>query len=90
MHFLTLQTQLVQTMRWLSNKESEAGFVEAGYARAIEGIALEIRAEVEAKYTSQLEQCGFFQRWRLRSEIEQEIAALVAERSKSISPNALF
>lgn len=77
-------------MRWLSDKESAAGFVEDGYARAIEGMETEIRATVEAKYASQLEQCGFFQRSRLRSEIEKEITGLVAERARSISPEALF
>jgi len=50
----------------------------------------EIRVTVEAKYASQLEQCGFFQRSSLRSEIDKEIAGLVAERAKSISPDALF
>jgi hypothetical protein len=70
--------------------ESVHGFVEDGYARAIQGFEIEVRADVEAKYASQWEQCGFFQRWRLRGEMEQEIARLVADREKSISPTALF
>jgi hypothetical protein len=77
-------------MPWLSKVESKSGFVEDGYARAIEGLEAEIRVTVQAKYASQLEQCGYFQRSSLRSEIEKEIAGLVAERAKSISPKALF
>jgi len=80
----------VKSMARNRKNESVNGFVEDGYARAIAGFEIEVRAEVEAKYASQLEQCGFFQPWRLRSEMEQEIARLVADRAKSISPKALF
>ena len=77
-------------MPWFSKHKSTSGFVEDGYTRAIEGLEAEIRVTVEAKYASQLEQCGFFQQSSLRSEIDKEIAGLVAERAKSISPDALF
>jgi hypothetical protein len=77
-------------MLWLSNNESTEGFVQDGYERAIKCLEAEIRAEVEAKYALQLEQFGFFQRQRLRGDLQKEIAGLVAERSKLISQKALF
>lgn len=80
----------VKSMARNRKNHSVNGFVEDGYERAIQGFESEVRAEVEAKYASQWEQCGFFQRRRLRGEMEQEIARLVADRAKSISPSALF
>lgn len=85
-----LHEKRVKSMARNRKDESVHGFVEDGYERAVQGFEIEIRAEVEAKYASQWEHCGFFQRRRLRREMEQEIARLVADRAKSISPTALF
>jgi hypothetical protein len=55
----------VKSMARNRKNDSVNGFVEDGYAHAV-------------------------QRRRLRGKMEQEIARLVADRAKSISPTALF
>jgi hypothetical protein len=66
------------------------GFVVDGYARAIDGVAAEIRSQLEQKYADQLNKSGFIKRWFLRRRMNKEAAALVAERSRHISPDACY
>ena len=66
------------------------GFVADGYERAIDGIESEIRPEIEKKYADDWNASGLINRWILSRKIEKEIRVLVAERSKQISPDALF
>jgi hypothetical protein len=60
-----LHEKRMKSMARNRKNDSVNGFVEDGYAHAV-------------------------QRRRLRGEMEQEIARLVADRAKSISPTALF
>ena len=66
------------------------GFVVDGYARAIDGVTAEIRSEIEQKYADQWNRSGFIKRWFLKRRMNNEIATLVAERSKHISPDAWY
>ena len=65
-------------------------FVDGGYGRALDGIEAEIRPEIEQKYANEWNESGPIQRWQLSRKINKEISALVAERSKHISPRSLF
>jgi hypothetical protein len=66
------------------------GFVVDGYARAIDGVTAEIRSEIEHKYADQWNSSGFIKRWFLMRRMNKETAALAAERSKHISPDACY
>jgi len=70
--------------------EGKNGFVVDGYARAIDGVTAEIRSEIEQKYADHWSRSGFMKRWLLKRRLNNEIATLVAERSKHISPDALY
>jgi hypothetical protein len=72
------------------DKGSTSGFVVDGYKRAIDGIVAEIRSEIEEKYADEWKASGLIKRWKLSRKIEKEITIRVAERSKHVSPDALF
>ncbi|MBA3313383.1 MAG: hypothetical protein M3552_17765 [Planctomycetota bacterium] len=44
-----------------------------GYGRWSSGASAPIRAEVTAEYSSVLQSAGFWQRWRIKAEIEREV-----------------
>jgi hypothetical protein len=48
-------------------------FVHDGCYRARTARVSAIRAEVEREYAEQLQSAGFWERWRLRREMKQEI-----------------
>jgi hypothetical protein len=66
------------------------GFVVDGFERAIDGIEAEIRPGIERKYADEWNASGLIRRWILSRKMEKEVMVLVAERSKHISPDALF
>ena len=69
---------------------SSSGFVHGGYERAIAAIEAQVRPEVEQKYADEWNASGLIKRWFLLRRMEREIAALVCERVKHISPYSLF
>lgn len=73
-----------------SDKSLSNGFVVDGYERAINGIESEVRPEIEQKYADEWNASGLIKRWMLSRRIEKEIRVLVSERSKHISPEALY
>jgi len=80
----------VRTRRSPEARTESSGFVSDGFERALNGIELEVRAEIEAKYADEWNVSGLFQRWLLRRQMKREIAACVIERSAHISDKALF
>ena len=66
------------------------GFVEGGFRRLCAGIDAQVRPEVKARYAGALAAAGLLRRWRIRREIEREVARLVAERTAKVSEQSLF
>ncbi len=79
-----------ETPRTKGNKRLSNGFVVDGYERALHGIESEVRQEIEQKYTDEWNASGLIKRWMLSRRIENEIRILVSERSKQLSPEALY
>ena len=79
-----------ETPRPKSNKSLSNGFVVDGYERALHGIESEVRPEIEQKYADEWNASGLIKRWMLSRRIEKEIRILVSERSRHISPEALY
>ncbi len=71
-------------------RSESTGFVSDGFERAVNGIELEVRAEVEAKYADEWKASRLFKRWLLQQRMKREIAACVIERSARISEKSLF
>ena len=69
--------------------ESNIGFVEGGYHRAIKGIEATIRPKVEGKYAEEWRKLGLVKRWILKRRIERKISEQVAQASKHISQDSL-
>lgn len=76
--------------RFPKDAGAKDGFVVDGYARAIDGVTAEIRSEIQQRYADQWNKSGFIKRWFLKRRMNNETAALVAERSKHISPDACY
>jgi hypothetical protein len=71
-------------------RSESSGFVSDGFERAVDGIELEVRTEVEAKYAVEWKASRLFKRWLLRQRMKREITARIIERSAHISDKALF
>jgi hypothetical protein len=63
------------------------GFVADGYRRAYSAVEPPVRVEVTAEYAERLERASFWERQRLKREIEREIRRRVHEKAP---PDALY
>jgi len=61
-----------------------------GHSNLVNRVADEARREIEEKYADEWNASGRLRRWSLRKRIEREIAAVIAERTADVSPDALF
>ncbi len=68
----------------------EDGLIVDGYERAIDAITAEVRQEIEQRFAEEWNTSGMLKRWMLTRKIEKEVQDLVTERSKHISPEALY
>ncbi len=88
--FILIRRIVAQVPRGPKARSESTGFVSDGFERALDGIELEVRAEIEAKYADEWNTSRLFKRWLLRQRIKREIAACVIQRSAHISDKALF
>ncbi|QDV87851.1 hypothetical protein TBK1r_68830 [Stieleria magnilauensis] len=83
--------QMARTLTRSAKPDADTNdFVAGGYERAIHGIEAEVRPIIEQNYADEWTASGIVKRWFLLRRMEREIAELVAERSRHISPNSLF
>lgn len=88
--FVLTRRTVVRVLRGPKARSESSGFVSDGFERAVSGMELEVRAEVEAKYADEWKASRLFNRWLLRQRMKREITACVIERSAHISDKALF
>ena len=67
-----------------------SGFVADGYTRLVCGIEAEVRSEVESQYADAWNSSRWLDRWRLKKQIDAEVAELTARRLADVSDKSLF
>jgi hypothetical protein len=88
--FVRIRRTVVRAARGPKARSESTGFVSDGFERVLNGIELEVRAEVEAKYADEWKASRLLKRWLLRQRMKREIAACVIQRSAHISEKSLF
>ncbi len=66
---------------------ADSHFVNDGYSRAYQAVGEQVSAEVKQQFAERLQQASFFERFRIRHEMAQEIERRI---HATAPPDALY
>ncbi|MEM9365312.1 MAG: hypothetical protein AAGD07_04890 [Planctomycetota bacterium] len=67
-----------------------SGILFDGRDQLVRSVKSEARQSVEDKYAKELREAGFLRRWSLRHQMKRDVADLVSEKMRDVSPKSLY